>query len=46
MFARFPLETPLVLDMFGDFIPKEDKFEPRQAMCEHSKRRSKRGSMI
>jgi hypothetical protein len=31
------------LTLFGDFIPKGEKLEPKQAICEHRKRRSKMG---
>jgi hypothetical protein len=41
--ARFPLETPLVLDTFWRFYSKGLELEPKQAMCEHRKGRSKRG---
>jgi hypothetical protein len=41
--AKFPLETPFVLDTFWRFYFKGDggELEPKQAMCEHRKRRSK-----
>jgi hypothetical protein len=31
------------LTLFGDFIPKGEKLEPKQAIFEHRKRRSKMG---
>jgi hypothetical protein len=39
--SSFP--SPFSLTLFGDFIPKGEKLEPKQAMCENWKRRSKMG---
>jgi hypothetical protein len=39
--ARFPLETPLFWTLFGEFIPKGEKLEPKQAMCAHRKEKTK-----